>query len=120
MSDSSGLYLERLARHANVYKNALGELHITVPERLPHLLSDGVQTHICKGEERLQNLANKYYKGLLEAPIDAVDVIAQFQEEPILDTSVPLEPNRVLLIPPASYVQEIAYGDSLTEYPELA
>jgi hypothetical protein len=120
MSLPSGLYLERLARHATVYKNSLEELHLTLPERLPHVLSEFVTTHVCKGEERLQNIANKYYRGLLEFPLDAVDIIAQFQEEPIIDTSVPLEPNRVILIPPLSYIQEIAYGDSLTEYPTIA
>jgi hypothetical protein len=119
-TDGLTVKLERLARHGYAYRNDDNEVHLTLPERLPHVLSDDTVTYVCNGTERLQDIAVKMYKGLMDSPIDAVEIIAQFQEDPIVDTSIPPVANRVLMLPSLGYIQEIAYGDSLTEYPEIA
>lgn len=119
-TDGLSVRLQRLARHGYAYRNDENEVHLTLPERLPHVLSDDTMTYVCTGEERLQDIAARMYRGLLDNPVDAAEIIAQFQESPIIDVSVPIEANRVLMLPSLTYIQEIAYGDSLTEYPEIA
>lgn len=118
--DGLTIRLDRLARHASAYQNELGEIHLTLPERLPHVTSDEDVTYVCSGAERLQDIVCKMYHGLLDHPIDAVEIVAQFQEDPIVDTSVPPEANQVIMLPSLNYIQEIAYGDPLTEFPEIA
>jgi hypothetical protein len=112
-------YLPWLQRHGQIYQNDADELHITVPERVPHVLRDDTVVHICKADERLQDIAVYYYKNSIEAPVDCWEIIAQFQEDPIIDGSVPMEAGRVLLIPSLAYIQEVALGDPLYEYPQL-
>ena len=112
-------YLPWLSRHARPYQNALGEVHLTVPERLPHMQRDDTVVHICKDGETLQGLAVMYYQNSISNAVDCWEIIAQFQEDPIVDGSVPLGVGRVLLIPSAEYIREVALGDPLHEYPVL-
>jgi hypothetical protein len=111
--------LERLARHATAYQNYLGETQLTTPERLPFVEYDGAIPHICKGDEYLQDIANLYFRNLIDYPVDIAEIIAQYQEDPILDLSIPLSTNRVISVPPLSYIMEVAYGESLADNPKL-
>lgn len=111
--------LPGLARHGKVYKNANGELHVSLPERLPHVTDDETIHHVCKAGERLQDLAVAYYKDKLEDPVDYWEDIAQFQEDPIIDGSTTLKDKQIVLIPSVAYLQQARHGDSLSEYPRL-
>ena len=108
-----------LARHGQGYQNALGEIHLTLPERLPHVERDDTVTHICKSGERLQDIAVYHYKETYSNAVDMWEIIAQFQEDPIVDGSLLMEAERVLLIPSPEYILEVALGDPLHEYPRL-
>lgn len=113
------VHLPRLLRHGYAYKNDLGEVHTSIPERLPHIEYDSAIPHICKGGEYVQDLAVLYYKAILDYAVDAAEIIAQYQDDPIVDISVPLDANRVIMIPPLLYIQEVAYSDSLAETPRI-
>jgi hypothetical protein len=114
-----GLYLPRLLRHATAYVNEDGEMHLTLPERVPYVEYEDTETHICTGEY-LHSVVVNHYKNTLLEPLEAVEVVANYQPDPIVDWSVPLEPGRILLLPPAAYFHEVAYGESLTESPDIA
>lgn len=114
------LYLAGLARHSYAYKDvATGKVYLALPERLPFQIRDDTDIYICKGGEYLANLAVSAYSNLFMFPIDLVSIIAQFQEEPIIDTSIPLSTRDIILFPSPEYIQEVAYGDSLTDYPKI-
>lgn len=113
------VYLPWLARHGQAYQNAAGVIHLTLPERLPHVIRDDSVIHVCKGDERLQDIAVYYYRDTYENAVDMWEVIAQFQEDPIVDGSIPLPANRVLEIPSVEYIQEVALGEPLHEYPAI-
>ena len=119
LSASLTLTLQWLNRHGQAYKNEQGEIHVTLPERLPHMDRDDTITHVCKRGERLQDLAVHYYKEYFENAVDCWEIIAQFQEDPIVDGSSELQVGRVLAIPSADYIQEVALGDPLHDYPQL-
>jgi len=119
-SANLSLHLPWLARHGQSYQNADGEVHLTLPERLPHEDRDDTITHVCKAGERLYDIAIHYFKDSMgDYAVDCWEIIAQFQEDPIIDGSVLLESNRVLLIPSDEYIQEVALGDPLHEAPLL-
>lgn len=113
------LYLPWLARHGQAYQNALGEVHISLPERIPFADRDDVITHVCKEGEYLPQIALHYYKNKLPDPILAWEVLAQCQEDPIVDGSLPLRSGTVLVIPHPDYIEQVALGDPLHEFPEL-
>jgi hypothetical protein len=115
-----GLYLPRLLRHGTAYANAAGELHLTLPERIPYIEYEDTEIHVCGGAEYLHSIVVHHYKDSLSEPLEAVEVIAQFQPDPIIDYSVPLPSGYILLLPPSSYFHEVAYGQSLTETPDIA
>jgi len=113
-------FVSGLLRHGEAYVNDLGETHISLPERLPHVVDERSVTYICGGAERLHDIVIEHYDGKITDPIDAVEIVAQYQEDPIIDYSLPLHAGRVLLLPPPSYIQDVAYGDSLSEFPKIA
>lgn len=113
------LYLPWLARHGKAYQNELNEVHISLPERVPFVERDDSIIHICKEGEYLPQIALHYYRNRLADPLLAWEVIAQFQEDPIVDASLPLKAGTVLLIPSVEFVQQVALGDPLHEFPEL-
>jgi hypothetical protein len=118
--DGLSVYIDRLQRHGAPYRNDDGETHVDLPERLPHVHYEQATTFICGGGERLHDIVIARYNGIVEDPIDMLDIVAQYQEEPILDTSIPLPAGLVLELPPPLYRQDVAYGDSLAEYPKIA
>jgi hypothetical protein len=112
--------LSWLNRHGDVYQNEDGELHLTLPERLPHQVRDDTFVHPCKeGGEYLLDIAVYYYKNQIANPVDCWEIIAQFQEDPIVDGSVPLPGGTALQIPSIEYIIEVALGEQLRQYPEL-
>lgn len=117
--ESYGLYVSSLYRHAYAVQEDDGTVVLMLPERLPHEDLDGTTLHIVSEGERVYDLANLYYKRTARSAVDMWDVIAQFQPTPILDPSVPLKVGTEVYIPPDDYVEEVAYGPSLTEAPVL-
>jgi len=113
-------YLTGLLRHGTLYLNDLGETHVFLPERIPHVEDDRAVTHVCNGNENLFDIVVNFYRRKVRSPIDVVEVVAQFQEEPIIDYSVPLAAQRVLMLPSVAYIQDVAFGDSLAEFPKIS
>jgi len=119
-SSALSLFLPWLARHGQAYQNADGEVHLTLPERLPYIDRDDTATHVCKAGERLFDIAIHYFKDSMgDYAVDCWEIIAQFQEDPIVDGSVTLPVGLVLLIPSDEYIQEVALGEPLHEYPRV-
>jgi len=113
-------YLSGLLRHGTVYQNSLGETHVYLPERLPHSHDEMVRTHVCRGAENLFDICVQHYKSRVRDPIDTVEIVAQYQEDPIIDYSIPPPAGTVLQMPSPAYIQDVAYGESLTEFPVIA
>jgi hypothetical protein len=114
-----GVYTTGLDRHGQVYASEEGKVFLSLRERLPHLQGSDTRIHICKGGERLYDLAVGYYKGLYQRPLDLWPIIAEYQPEPIHDPSVPLSEGEVVLIPGPGYIETVAFGDPLSDSPEL-
>jgi len=115
-----GIYLKGLSRHSTVYEDTTrGELHLTLPERLPYEPTDDCWIHICHGDERLFDIAIAYFKDAYQDAVDLWETIAQFQEEPIQDPFVPLPEGKVLLIPSVNYIETTVFGEPLTQWPQL-
>jgi hypothetical protein len=112
-------FLFGLARHGGSYKNAYGRVYLSIRERLPYIDRDDWITHVCKGSERCVDLAIRYFKRFFMYPVDAAPIIAECQEYPVLNISEMLTEGRVMLIPSPDYVNDIAYGTSLMETPNI-
>lgn len=113
-----GIVSSGLDRHSTFYDEG-GILYQTVPERLPSELREDSITHICSGGEYLVDLACKYYGKYINDPVDYYIIIAQFQEYPIQDPLAPLEEGQIIMIPSIQYINDVAFGDSLEEDPEV-
>jgi hypothetical protein len=118
-TDTSSIYLSGLERHGVPYSDELGRVFVSLPERLPFEELDESIMHVCKGEERLFDLAIIYYGGMYRNAVDLWPIIAQAQEDPIIDPSIPLAVGEVIMIPSISYIEMTAFGTPLTEYPRL-
>jgi hypothetical protein len=120
-SDLAAYDVGGLGRHGYIYEGTDGRMVLSVPERLPNLEMVGEafpEAYECKGWELPMSLPGMFYRGILGRPIDAWEIIAQFQEDPIEDPFEPLARGRIIMIPPIEYFS-IAYGSSLSEQPEL-
>ena len=119
LDENLDIKLHGLLRHGSPYVSEYdGRVHLSLPERLPFVVRDDSRTHVAKGAENCFDLAKLYYNKDSKSA-DKAEIIAQFQEDPILDLSTPIQYGRVVIIPSEKYIQFIAYGDSLTEYPEF-
>lgn len=114
-----GVFLGGLERHGEPYSYEDGKTYVSLPERLPDEERDDSTTHIATGNENLLDIAVLYYGGAYRNPVDLWQVIAQFQEETIIDPSVPVEKGTVVLIPSVDYCTEIAFGEMLSDYPQI-
>jgi len=113
------LNLSGLSRHGYAYTGVDGKLYLSLPERLPHEDDSDAVPYTCRGSEYLTDIANAYYAKLFRRPEDVAEVIAEFQEDPIVDLSIPPPQGRVLMLPSPDYIMAIAYGESLSEIPEM-
>jgi len=108
-----------LYRHGAIYEGADGRLYVSVPERLPAFdVVDGQYAAVYAargGGETLIDVALLYYRGTLSSPVDAWEVLAQFQDDPLVDPFCYLTRGRLLQVPPAAYFGAYAYGDSLLD-----
>jgi hypothetical protein len=113
-----GILSTGLDRHSSYYDEG-GILYQTVAERLPSEMRTDTITHICKGGEYLIDLACRYYARYTKDPVDFYMIIAQFQEDPIIDPLAPLETGQIIHIPSMEFINEVAFGESLEEDPEI-
>ena len=113
------VHLHGLLRHGSAYVSAYdGRVHLSLPERLPFADRDDTRIHICKGKENCFDLAVSYYPRAVQ-PANRAEIIAQCQEDPIMDLTVPIAIGRAILIPSEEYIQFIALGETLTDTPEF-
>jgi hypothetical protein len=106
-------------RHARAIQFDDGRIIFRLPERIPFEDRDDSILHISNGRERLWDLAQLYYGSEVRDAIDLWEVIAQFQPEPIQDPSIPLQAGLSVLIPSLEYIEDVAFGDSLSDVPEI-
>jgi hypothetical protein len=110
----SGVY-----KHAPLGRRDDGSLIFMLPERIPFDPDDDYTMHVCQGGERLRDLAIRYYKDVMYSPLDLWLIIRDFQPEPIQDASVPLKAGTIIYIPSSEFIEEVAYGDPLSDAPEV-
>lgn len=108
-----------LYRHATILKYGDGGLIFTVPERLPYIERDDTTLYVTRGGEYLWDIAIKQYGRSVPKAWDLWQVIAEFQPEPIQDSSLPLAAGKELYLPSVQYINEVAFGDSLANLPVL-
>jgi len=113
------LLTSSIYRHALAVRTDEGAIIFELPERLPFEDRDDTIVHIANGQEYLWDLAQRYYSNTRAQAFDLWDVIAQFQPEPIVDSSVPLPEGKEILIPSIDYIEEVVSGPSLASTPEL-
>lgn len=108
-----------LYRHAQLVQHENGDTLFTLPERIPFIDRDDNTLFIASGREYLWHVAIHHYKTISIYNIDLIDVIAQFQPEPIQDTSVRLKERQEVYIPSLHFIAEVVQGPSLIEEAEL-
>jgi hypothetical protein len=119
VEETLGVYLEGLERHGTAYTKADGTIHLTLRERIPFIHREDTDLYVCKGGETLLDVAILAYKDYYEFPVDQWQVLQEFQEDPIQDPSVPLPQGLVLAVPSPDFLEEVPYGEDLTEYPQI-
>jgi hypothetical protein len=113
-----GVYTDGLYRHAIAARDTSGRMFFRLPERLPYQDREDTIVHICTGKERVIDIALLYFKEM--NPLKHWEIIATFQPNtPIRDPFVPLRADAEVHIPSIAYVREVAFADSLADYPEL-
>jgi len=118
--EEMGIVLSGLSRHGDVYaQEGTGKMFLTLRERMPRVFDDSTP-YACKGGEFLPQVVVSAYKEFFQDPLSLLPVVAEFQEDPIIDLSVPLEQGRMLDLPSISYITDFPFGDPLTEFPDIA
>jgi nucleoid-associated protein YgaU len=62
--------------------------------------------HIVQGGDTLENIASRFFRGFPE-PATLYWVIAEFQPIPIIDPTLRLQPNQMLIIPSPALVSNL-------------
>jgi len=119
MPDLIGIYLQESELHGVAYEADDGKLYVSLPERVPFDGGDDGIPHICTGNENLLDICLAYFRGVYQGPADKAWVVAQAQDEPVQDWLVPLPRGTILIIPSIAFNEEVASGDSLSEYPQV-
>lgn len=91
----------------------------TLPERVSYEDLEDTSIHIAKDKEYLWDILPQYYRHSKWKPLELLDIIAQFQPEPIVDYSVPLPIGLEVHLPPEDYIDEAVNGASLVDVAEL-
>lgn len=108
-----------LYRHARLLQYTDGVVAFTNPERLKFSEYYVSSVHLCSGEQYLWDIAIQHFGQAFLSGIALHEVIAQFQPEPIQDYSLKIKEGAEIYIPTRDYIEEVARGESLAEYPEL-
>lgn len=119
MAFQAPIFTGSIYRHAAAVRLDSGEIVFRLPERLPFEDRDDTILHVANGEEYLWDLAQRYYAQVRSNAFDMWEIIAQFQPEPIQDTSIPLPKGKEILIPSSDYIEDVVYGESLREIPAV-
>uniref|UniRef100_A0A6H1Z9L9 Uncharacterized protein n=1 Tax=viral metagenome TaxID=1070528 RepID=A0A6H1Z9L9_9ZZZZ len=119
MPDVIGIYLQESEIHGVAYEADDGKLYVSLPERLPFDGGDDGIPHVCTGNENVLDICLAYFRGIYQDPVDKWWIVAQAQNDPVVDPLVPLRKGTILVIPSISYIEEVAGGDTLSDYPEI-
>jgi hypothetical protein len=106
-------------KHAPLARREDDSLMFMLPERISFDPDDEYTMHVCQGNERLRDLAIKYYYRAHYNPLDLWPIIRDFQPEPIQDASIPLKAGTIVYMPSDEFIEEIAHGDPLSDTPEV-
>lgn len=113
----NGLY-----RHALVMRDPDedNELIFLLPEQVEYQPHDGMTVFAVEVAQTLQEICMAHYGATsVRYPWRTAEIVAQFQPSPILDLSVPIQTKRMLYLPSVDWIDAVAYGDTLTEVPDL-
>lgn len=110
------VYVSGVYRHSSVVQDAIEEkLICTLPEKIPYEDRGDTKSIIAQGGQFLHDIVVAEYSWHYKNPVDLVEVVAQFQPEPLIDWSVPLENGREILLPSPVFIDTVAFGDSLAD-----
>jgi hypothetical protein len=98
-------------RLSQVIRKSDGTLYLTERSTLSFANVEGVITHKVIEGDTLENLAERYYQGLVSAS-SYWWAIADFQPDPIADNTVGLTPGSFVMIPPSNLIQDVLLGVS--------
>ncbi len=108
-----------LYRHGELAQTEAGALYITLPERVKYVDDMGNTIHYGIEGEYLLQVVCAFYRNRHPSPMDLVELVAQFQPSPIIDTSIPLEAGQEIVLPSLDFIESVGFGDSLSDFPEL-
>lgn len=114
-----GILLTELERHGTPYTKDDGTVHLSLPERIPYIERDDNDLYVCTGGETLLDIALMAYRSYYESPVDHWQILQQYQEDPILDPSALLPRGLVLVLPSPDFIEEVPFGENLTEFPQI-
>jgi len=116
--ESYGVYTTGLYIHASAFKTSDGLLYWSMPERLVYEDRDDNVFQECNGDELLVDIVIEHYKDMFPNPVVLLDIVCQFQPNPIIDPSRRLTPGQMIVLPSYTYCED-ALSSSITESPEI-
>lgn len=107
-------------RHSSIeWDEVEGQLIVTLPEQISQFDADNTKVHVTVGGEFLHGIVVSAYYRVMHNPLELIDFIAQFQSPPIIDLGEPLDPGTEILLPSPMALEEIVYGESMSDAPEV-
>ena len=105
-------------QHSEGVTDTEGRTFLTEPPPIPYVNSIENRVHIVTGGERLQDIANRYFKdfeskeGIVFPAAALWYIVAQFQPTPIIDPTLRLAAGLRLYIPSKAYVASRVFDKS--------
>jgi hypothetical protein len=119
MATRKPLLVGSLYRHAMAVQDEDSTVIFLNPERVSFEDRDDTTIYISNGTEYLWDMAQTHYGNISLGDISLIEVIAQFQPDPIQDLSIRPKEQLEMYIPSMAFINEVVLGPSLAEEPEL-
>jgi len=117
--DVRDIRLRGLYRHSTVEQTDEGRIYPGLPERVSWELRDDTALYRTAEKEYLHDIVVGFYKGYYTQPLFVVEIVAQFQQPPIIDVSVPLPADYTLQLPSTDFIESVAMSDDSVWLPEM-
>lgn len=114
------VYVSGTYRHSGLtFDDREAQLVCTLPEAIPFRSSEDPTVHTANGLELLHDVLVRHYGRAFQQPLNLLDFVCQYQPTPLLDVSTPLPYGLEVYLPSPVYLNEVAFGDSLAEIPQI-